>query len=49
MQLAREPAALELLALDDAAERVAGDAVGEVDGDGGAGGEGLCEAQVVVA
>ena len=33
VQLAREPRALELLRLDDAAERVARDAVGEVDGD----------------
>ena len=46
MQLAREPAPLELLRLDHAAQRVAGDAGGEIDGDGGARGERLGEAQV---
>ena len=46
VQLAREPAALELLRLDDPAQRVAGDARREVDRDGGAGREGLGEPQV---
>ena len=48
VQLARQPAPLELLRLDDAAQRVAGDTRGLVDGDGGARGEGLGEAQVVI-
>ena len=46
MQLARQAAPLELLRLDDPAQRVAGDACGEVDGDSGAWGEGLGQAQV---
>ena len=40
--------ALELLRVDDAAQRVAGDPLGEVDGDGGACGERLGEPQVLV-
>ena len=48
VQLAREPLPLELLRADDAAQRVAGDALGEVDGDGRACGEGLGQAQVLV-
>ena len=46
VQLAREPAPLELLRLDDPAQRVAGDARREVDGDGGARRERLGEPQV---
>ena len=48
VELARQPAPLELLRLDDPAQRVAGDARREVDGDGGAGREGLGEPQVGV-
>ena len=48
VELAREPAPLELLRLDHAAQRVARDARGEVDGDRGPRREGLGEAQVVV-
>ena len=48
VELAREPPALELLPLDHAAERVAGDAVGEVDGDRRARGERLGEPQLLV-
>ena len=46
MQLAREPAPLELLRLDDPAQCVAGNACREVDRDGGAGRERLREPQV---
>ena len=46
VQLAREPAPLELLRLDDPAQRVAGNAGREVDRDGGARRERLGEPQV---
>ena len=48
MQLARESLPLELLCLDDTAQRVARDALGEVDGDGRPGCERFCEAHVLV-
>ena len=46
VQLARQPAPLELLRLDDASQRVARNTRGLVDGDCGAWGEGLGQAQV---
>ena len=46
VQLPREPAPLELLRLDDPAERVAGDPRRQVDGDCGTRSEGLGQAQV---
>ena len=49
VQLTREAAALELLRVDDAAERVARDALREIDRDRGARREGLGEPKVVVA
>ena len=48
MELACETPALELLSLDHATDRVARDAFGEVDRDGGACGEDLGEPQVGV-
>ena len=48
VQLAGEPRALELLRLDDAAQRVAAHALGEVDGDRRPRGERLGEADVVL-
>ena len=48
VQLAREPAPLELLGVDDAPKRVAGNALGKVDGDRRAGCERLRKADVVV-
>ena len=48
VELAREPAALELLTRDHPAQRVAGDPVGEVDGHRRARAEGLGQAQVLV-
>ena len=48
VELAREPPALQLLRLHDAAERIARDALRQLDGDGGAGRERLGQPQVVV-
>ena len=48
VELAREPATLELLPRDHPAQRVAGDPVGEVDGHRSARAEGLGQAQVLV-
>src|SRR5947207_8773452 len=48
MQLSCETAPLQLLGVDDAPQRVARDALRQVDGEGRSGREGLREAEVVV-
>ena len=48
VELAREPAALDLLRLHDAPDRIPRHALRQLDGDGGAGGERLGQAEVVV-